>query len=80
MREQWEKHKYFRKGLYVIALSVVFNLLETWFFGWHLHAQSVAEGFCDTFSVIGICIGMFIIAGHTTGSMIIEWLDEELRK
>ena len=78
IRTCWKKLSYAEKGLLIIALAFTFNILETWFFGWHLHAQSTAEGFCDEISAIGMCIGMFLIAAHATGTMITEWLEKEL--
>lgn len=71
--------KYRTKGLIIIAASLIFNFLETWFFGRHLHAQTTAEGFADLISSVGVFIGLFLIAGYVTGTMIIDWLDLELK-
>lgn len=61
---------YLNKGLAVIAGSFAFNVLETWYFGWNLHAQSTAEGFADMASATGILIGSAFIFGHVIGSIV----------
>ena len=62
------KTNYLKKGLIIILLAFVFNVLETWYFGWNLRAQSTAEGFADTIAYIGILIGITLIFGHVVGS------------
>ena len=59
---------YLKKGLLIIAVAFVFNVLETWYFGWHLHAQSTMEGFADLVTAIGVWIGIMMIFGHVVGS------------
>jgi len=61
---------YLKKGLAVITGSFAFNVLETWYFGWNLHAQSTAEGFADMVSGVGILIGSAFILGHVIGTIV----------
>lgn len=61
---------YLKKGLAVITGSFAFNVLETWYFGWNLHAQSTAEGFADMVAGLGILIGLALVLGHSIGTII----------
>ncbi|TGE35904.1 hypothetical protein E4K67_22570 [Desulfosporosinus fructosivorans] len=61
---------YLKKGLLIILVAFVFNVLETWFFGWNLRAQSAAEGFADMIAGLGILVGMAFILGHVIGSLV----------
>ncbi|WP_067923851.1 hypothetical protein [Alicyclobacillus shizuokensis] len=49
-------------GLVLITLALVFNTLETWYFGWHLWAKSAQEAACDNFSIVAFLIGAAFFA------------------
>jgi len=57
----------FKKGLKWIGGSLIFNILETWYFGWNMTAQSTAERYCDTISSLGVAIGLFLVFGYAVG-------------
>jgi len=61
---------YLKKGLIVITGSFAFNVLETWYFGWNLHAQSTVEGFANMVSGVGILIGSAFVLGHVIGTIV----------
>jgi hypothetical protein len=56
------------KGLKVFMLGIVFNLLESLYFGqgtdmgFNLKPQSVGEFICDDISIILIVIGSYLMA------------------
>lgn len=60
----------FKKGLLWILVGYVFNILETWYFGWNMKPQSVAEKFCDNVAVGIILVGFCIIAGWAAGATV----------
>lgn len=41
--------KYLKRGVHLIWLGFVLNILETWYFGWNSEPMSVAEKYADTF-------------------------------
>lgn len=43
-------------GIIVWTLAFALWLAETWFFGWNMRAESVAEGVCDT-----ICLWLAVL-------------------
>lgn len=47
-----------RKYLYLAMAGLALNLVETWLFGWHWKAQSGAESFWDSFSLILVVWGV----------------------
>ena len=61
---------YLKKGLIVITGSFAFNVLETWYFGWNIHAQGTAEGFADMVAGLGILVGSAFILGHVIGTIV----------
>jgi hypothetical protein len=71
------KMNYLKKGLIIILVAFVFNVLETWLFGWNLHAQSTAEGFADLIAAIGMMIGLYFIFGHAVGRTVIIRVKED---
>jgi len=44
------------KYLLLYALCILVNLLESWYFGFNLHAESTAEYICDYINAIPIAI------------------------
>lgn len=48
------KHKY----TILVFAGLAINLIETWLFGWHWHAQSGAEGFWDAVSLTLVIWGV----------------------
>lgn len=41
------KNKREKIALGLFIFGAIWWFVETWYFGWHLHAQSSLEGFCD---------------------------------
>jgi hypothetical protein len=41
--------KHLTRGLNIIWLAFLLNILESWYFGWNMEAQSTAEAFADNF-------------------------------
>jgi hypothetical protein len=60
----------FKKGLIWIGCSFIFNILESWLFGWNMTAQSILEKYCDLVSTVGIYIGLLLIFGYAVGKTI----------
>lgn len=58
---------YMQKGLLLIVIALVFNLLETWYFGWNMLPKSIPEAYCDGISGIVSWIGFFMIYGYSKG-------------
>lgn len=55
-----------KTGLYIIAISFIWSLAETFVFlieyGWHYHAINSAEEQCDGIAGIGFIIGCTFVA------------------
>lgn len=69
--------KWRNKGTLIMGSFLLFNLLETWFFGWHLYPQSIAEVICDFISGIGILYGSIITGSYVICLILIEWAEEK---
>ena len=53
LNDTWEVNmriKVFRHGAEIFWAGFIFNLLETWYFGWNLKPQSPQEMMCDYLS------------------------------
>lgn len=50
--------KVFRHGAEIFWAGFIFNLLETWYFGWNLKPQSPHEMMCDYLSAGLILAGL----------------------
>jgi nitrate reductase gamma subunit len=52
-----------KEGIIVAVIGFILNLLESWYFGWNMKAESVAEAFADNICglIIMIGIAMFLI-------------------
>lgn len=50
----------FQQKMYytIFTLGIVFNFLETWYFGWNLKAMSPLESQCDTLAVVIVLAGV----------------------
>ena len=56
-----------KTGIYILIISIVFNFVESLLFGmntelgFNLKPMSIAEYFCDSISLIGQVIGVYMI-------------------
>lgn len=57
----------FKKGLIWIGASLLFNILETWFFGWNAEPESSLETYCDLVAALGIMVGLSLVFGYAVG-------------
>ncbi|VBB09373.1 Hypothetical protein LUCI_4663 [Lucifera butyrica] len=48
-------------GMCSIIGGILFNLTETWYFGWHLKPQLPAEMICDYIAQVAIVSGSLIV-------------------
>ena len=46
-------------GLILLLIGLLFNLIETWYFGWNMTPGTVHEVWCDMASGLLIYIGIF---------------------
>jgi vacuolar-type H+-ATPase subunit I/STV1 len=49
-------------GWILLFIGFLFNVLETWYFGWNLKPQSVPEAYCDGLSDLILFLGLVYIA------------------
>ena len=45
-------------GLYILIYSIIFNIVETIYFGWNIEAMSRGEEVCDAISLLGMNLGL----------------------
>jgi hypothetical protein len=55
-----------KENLYLIGnaiffIALIFNVLETWYFGWNIKASCPAEMICDYISKFGVFAGASIM-------------------
>lgn len=55
------KHELFLTGVAIFFIALLFNFLETWYFGWNLRPQSPAEMIADYISSAGTFTGLFTV-------------------
>jgi hypothetical protein len=56
-----DKRELFLLGVAIFFITLLFNFLETWYFGWNLKPQSPAEMSCDYISTAGTWSGIFTV-------------------
>jgi len=52
----------FSTGSALLVGGFVFNIAETWYFGWNLRPQSIAEMVCDYISTGTLLVGIIMVS------------------
>ncbi|SFU95835.1 hypothetical protein [Alicyclobacillus macrosporangiidus] len=58
-------------GLALMLLALVFNTLETWYFGWNMFPKSAQEMACDNFSIVLLGVGIAFFAKGIFGLRVV---------
>lgn len=51
----------FKVGATALIAGILFNFIETWYFGWNLKPSCPAEAVCDYIAGVAMVSGMLIV-------------------